>query len=153
MEAFFSIYYDRLQAMHMAINKALDGLPAEALNWVPGPEINSIAVLATHTAGSERYWIGDIVGQEPSGRVRAEEFLASAVSAGTLTAKLDAALAHSQSVLQRLTLDQLTDSRAVPGRENDVTVAWALFQSMEHTAQHMAHMELTRQFWEQQAAQ
>ncbi|MEZ4517664.1 MAG: hypothetical protein R3C44_12840 [Chloroflexota bacterium] len=40
---------------------------------VPGPEMNSWRVIAAHRR-LERCWIGDIAGQEPSGRVRAEEF-------------------------------------------------------------------------------
>ena len=148
MDAFMIDFADRLSAMHTSINKAIEGLPAEALNWVPGPEMNSLAVLIAHTAGSERFWIGDIAGLEPSDRNRAAEFQTIATSPADLSALLDTALAHSQSVFGRLTRDDLTVLRDVPGRERPLSVGWALLHALEHVAVHTGHIELTRQFWD-----
>ena len=71
MEALLAALSERVETIHRNIEKAIDGLPAEALDWVPGPDMNSIAVLLAHTVGAERYWIGDLAGDDPSGRVRA----------------------------------------------------------------------------------
>jgi len=60
-------YLERLQALHESIESAIEGLPQAALDWVPGPDMNSFAVLVTHVAGAERYWIGDVAGRDPSG--------------------------------------------------------------------------------------
>ncbi len=61
-------YWERLQSLHADILAAIDGLPAIALDWSPDPEINSVAVLVTHVAGSERYWIGEMAGGRPAQR-------------------------------------------------------------------------------------
>lgn len=74
MHPFFEAYLDRLQELHAGILRAIDGLPAAALDWVPGPGMNPIAVLVVHAAGAERYWIGDVVARDPSDRDRAAEF-------------------------------------------------------------------------------
>ena len=34
--------------LHADIEKVMENLPVEALDWVPGPEMNSIAVLVVH---------------------------------------------------------------------------------------------------------
>lgn len=41
-------YLERLQALHADIECTIEGLPPEALDWVPGPDMNSLGVLAVH---------------------------------------------------------------------------------------------------------
>ena len=145
-------YLNRLEELHRDLNRALEGLPAEALNWSPGSEMNSLAVLAAHTAGSERYWIGDVIARDDSHRDRAAEFRTQATGASELIARLDAALAHSRSVLEHLTLSELAAKRTTTRDEREVTVAWALFHALEHVALHLGHMQLQRDMWTAQAA-
>lgn len=143
-------YMERLESLHADIHRTIDGLSIAALDWTPGSDMNSLAVLAAHIAGSERYWIGDIAGNDPSGRVRETEFQTLGVEEPNLTARLEAALAHSRTVLERLTLAELEVKRTNPGDGRQYTVAWALFHTLEHTALHLGQMQLTRQLWEQQ---
>jgi uncharacterized damage-inducible protein DinB len=144
----FAAYLDRLEELHRDMNSAIADLTVEALNWSPSPEMNSLAVLAAHTAGAERYWIGDVIARDDSRRDRAAEFRAQAASAAALIDLLDAALAHSRSVLERLTLADLDEQRLASRDGREVTVARALAHALEHTATHLGHMQLTRQWWE-----
>jgi hypothetical protein len=48
MEKFFEDYLQTLEALHIEIEKALEGLPQAAMDWPPGREMNSIAVLIVH---------------------------------------------------------------------------------------------------------
>jgi hypothetical protein len=73
MPVFFDDLYDRFCELHSEIGKALDGLPPEALDWVPSAEMNSIAVMIVHLAGAEYYWIG-VALNEPPERDRDSEF-------------------------------------------------------------------------------
>ena len=70
MERPFEDYLDCLEALHAAAGRAIEGLTQAALDWSPDPDANSLCVLAVHLAGAERYWIGDVVGRDPSGRDR-----------------------------------------------------------------------------------
>ena len=81
METFFEDYFERMQTLYTDIKTVLEGLPPQALDWSPGPEMNSIAVLVTHLTGAARFWVGDVAAQEPSGRVRAQEFQVHGVQA------------------------------------------------------------------------
>ena len=143
-------YLERLESLHADIGQTVEGLSPVALDWGPGPDMNSLAVLAAHIAGSERYWIGDIAGNDPSGRVREAEFQTGGLDEATLTTRLETALAHSQATLEKLTLAELEVKRTDPRDGNEYTVAWALFHALEHTALHLGQMQLTRQLWEQQ---
>lgn len=145
----FASYLDRLEALHQAMNSAIADLPVEALNWSPGPEMNSLAVLAAHAAGAERYWVGDVVARDDSQRDRAAEFRTQAVSARALIDRLDAALAHSRGVLEQLDLATLDEKRLAPRGGDEVTVAWAVTHALEHTAIHLGHMQIMRQLWQQ----
>ena len=149
LQPLFDSYLERLQNLHADIRHAIEGLPVEALDWSPGHEMNSLAVLATHTAGAERYWIGDVIARNDSHRDRAAEFRARAIDSATLLERLDAVLASSHRVLEGLTLSDLETTRIVPRDGSEVTVAWALLHTLEHTAIHLGHMQLVRQLWEQ----
>lgn len=149
MESFFADCLQRLTTMHAEMEKAIAGLSLEALDWSPGLEMNSMAVLVAHTAGAERYWIGDVIGQDPSGRVRAQEFETAGLTESALREKLQAALAHSQGMLAALSLDDLAQPRRSPRDGREVTAGWALAHALEHTAVHTGHLQLMRQLWEQ----
>ena len=143
-------YWECLQGLHAGIERTIESLPPEALDWVPGPDMNSLGVLAVHVAGAERYWIGDVVGSDPSGRDRAAEFLVRGLAAAVLKARLAETLTHSQTVLERLTLPDLEATRVSPRDGHVFTASWCLAHALEHTALHLGHMQLTRQLWDMQ---
>ena len=141
-------YLNCLQSLHADLQHAMDGLSQDALDWSPGADMNSIAVLAAHIAGSMRYWIGDVAGQDRSARDRDAEFRTKEVDAAALAARLDAALNHSQTVLEKLALPDLEANRIAPRDGKEYTVAWALVHALEHTATHVGHIQITRQLWD-----
>jgi uncharacterized damage-inducible protein DinB len=149
MLSIFEAYRERLETIHADIGQAVGGLSPEALDWSPGPEMNSLAVLATHMAGSERYWVGEVAGGDPAHRDRPSEFQTQSQTEAALVARLDASLAHTRAVLERLTLPDLEVKRPAVDR-GDVSVAWALFHNLQHLGIHLGQMQLTRQLWEQQ---
>ncbi|MCH8094757.1 MAG: DUF664 domain-containing protein, partial [Chloroflexi bacterium] len=67
MDAVFKAYFENLEALHDGYRARIAGLTQEELDWSPGDEMNSLAVLSAHVAGAERYWISDIVMGEESG--------------------------------------------------------------------------------------
>lgn len=149
MEPFFRDYYERLAILHDGLDAALEDLPDEALDYVPGPEMNSLGVLATYVAAAERYWIAAVAGGEPTDRVREREFEVRGQDAGTLRALLRDTLAHSQRVLARLRTDELDQPRRSPRHVQPYTLANALLHALDHTAEHMGHMQMVRQLWTQ----
>lgn len=150
MENFFSDYLDRLEGLHHRLTAALEGLPQQAIDWAPGEEMNSIGVLIAHIAGAERYWIGDVVAGDESGRVRATEFETVGMDRDSLLARLDEVLAHSRGVLAGLSEEQLAEERVSPRVDERFTLGWSLLHALKHTAEHVGQVEMTRQLWEQQ---
>jgi uncharacterized damage-inducible protein DinB len=143
---------DRLALMHAEVERALAGLPLEALDWTPGPGFNSLAALVVHTAGAEHYWLGDVAAGRPSDRDRDAEFRAAGLSAGQLQNRMAAALACAREVIGQLSDAQLGETRVVPRDGRPVTVAWCLAHALEHTALHTGQIQLMRQMWDQRAA-
>ncbi len=145
METVFADYLVCLEALHADLAAALEGLSPEALDWSPGAEMNSLSVLAAHTAGAERYLIGEIAGGEPVARDRDAEFRPQGASAAELQARLAAVLAHSRGVLARFTLADL-ERPCAPLRNGRVhSLAYILDHALDHTALHLGHMQITRQ--------
>ena len=148
MDSLFVDYLNRLEAMHDGVKEAIAGLSPEALAWVPGPEMNSFSVLVTHLAGSERFWIGDMAGQDDSGRVRAEEFAVTGLTEVELVQRLDESFAHSQQVLSNLLLTDLDKFHESPVHSESFRVSWSLMHNLEHVALHVGHMQIMRQMWD-----
>lgn len=156
MHPFYADYLERLDILHDDFKRAIHGLAVEALDWVPGSDMNSLCVLVVHTCGAERYWIGDVAAQNPSNRVRADEFKAHGLDEAALTATLDQALDFARQTLAAFSLDELAAPRPLPNPKNrpttkleSFTAGWALLHALEHTAQHSGHAQITRQLWEQ----
>lgn len=148
METIFSEWYGVLENLHDGCKEQFRNLTQDELDWTPGEGMNSMAVLAAHIAGSEAFWIGDIVMQEPTGRDRPAEFRTSELDGKALSEMLDRSLSRIYEAFENLSLAGLPETRSSPFSDNEITVAWAIAHILEHTALHLGHMQLTRQLVE-----
>lgn len=149
MQTFFTDYLNLMQDNHNEILQALEWLPSAALDWTPGPDMNSISVLIFHLTGAERYWIGDVASQDPKKRDRDAEFRVSGVEMDVLKKRLEDNLDYARSMLGNFRLEDL-EARRISSRDGQsYTVAWALLHALEHTALHLGQIQLTRQLWDQ----
>jgi uncharacterized damage-inducible protein DinB len=136
------------------MSAAIDGAPAEALNWRPGgAETNSIAVLATHALASTRSWFACATGSERPQRDRPSEFKATAAHVAELRTYVDTMGAECRAMLERADVRDwsvLRPTHARPGGDMpaEVTAAWALMHALEHLREHVGHVGLTRQLWD-----
>jgi hypothetical protein len=110
-----------------------------------------MAVIAVHTAASERYWIGDVIAREPSGRDREAEFRTRRMNSAELSARLAASLKYTRAVLGQMSLNELAESRTHNGKET--RVGRALAHTLEHVGLHAGHLQVTRQLWDQKTDQ
>lgn len=149
MHKFFEDYLNQLSDLNKEAEKQIDSLSPEALDWTPGPDMNSLAVLIAHLTGSQRYWIGDMGIGDPSGRVRQAEFDTRGVTAEDLKARLHHATDYARTALGSLAYTDLETMRPTPDGKKEYSVGWSLLHSLEHTSQHVGHLQMTRQLWEQ----
>jgi uncharacterized damage-inducible protein DinB len=134
--------------------EALAGLPSAALNWRPLPATadeaqatNTPAAIVTHVAGSQRYWVGQVIGGQATERDREAEFAATAATADEVLAHLAEAGRRVASTLAGLTAEALETT--VPYRDERVTRRWLLMHILLHSAEHLGELKLVRQVWEQ----
>lgn len=144
-------YLMRVDDLRRQLADLILDLPAEALNWRPidGEDdhaTNSLAVLATHVAGAEHFWISEVIGGRPATRQRDAEFRTEAESASELVARLEATSRDTQAVLSALATEDLDRNHETRGRQ--VSTRWAILHVIEHTALHLGHMQLTVQLWQ-----
>ncbi len=135
------------------LRAAIDGVPAEALNWNPaGEETNSIAVLATHVLGSTHSWLSVAVGAPLPERDRDAEFRVTEDDPGALLRFVDEMSEKCRALLRDagdVDWSATRKTHARPGDSpQDVPAAFALLHALEHLGQHVAHCSLTRQLWE-----
>ena len=147
MSIFYNDLMDRLSELHAEIEKSLDGLPSDALDWVQGPEMNSITVLVTHLTGAEQYWIGVAV-NEPHERDRAVEFLTKGLGIEELKARVVSTEDFARQALTSLSIKDLETLRHSPRKDKTFSVWWCLAHALEHSAIHTGHIQLTRQLWD-----
>ncbi len=140
-------YLEQLHGNVAEIHKLLHDLPAEALDWAPSDEGNSIAVLAAHLAGSIKYWLGDVLANRESRRDRDAEFVTRGVDAVELATRLEAAVTDVEPIVAALTFDDLAKNRFSPRNGREYSVAWVLNHALEHCALHVGHAQVTGQVW------
>lgn len=141
-------YLERLNGLRSEIWQELEGLIPEGLNWKPlANETNSLFVLATHSLGAEHGWIGETIGREPKTRVREQEFFAAGSGIDDLRERFEANARESERILLGMTEKDLNEKRETTGH-GVVTVRWAIIHVIEHYAEHLGQIRLTRQLWE-----
>jgi hypothetical protein len=145
---FFADYMQRLEDLQRLLHMETSDLPADAMDWSPGPQMNSIAVLLAHIAGIVREGI-DLALDEPPSRVRAHEFQTRGVQAAEMLRRLDAVIDHARISLPRLGLEDLEGERM--DEDGPITCGWALLHALEHAYLHLGHLQLTCQIWRQQS--
>ena len=149
MLPFYEALAERFHELHSEILRDLEALPDEALDWMPGPEMNSVSIITVHTTGSIRFWVGDVVMQESSHRNRDAEFLVTGLGRDELVRRLTDTETYLRAAFEKLTLSDLETERLHPRQGYNVTVASALLHALDHAATHVGHIQLTTQLWHQ----
>jgi uncharacterized damage-inducible protein DinB len=144
---FFDDLYNQFHELHTDLVQTIEGLPPEALDWVPGDEMNSINILIVHLTGAERYWIGVVLDKPPE-RDREQEFKVHGLSLEEVKERLSGADEYIHQGLMRLSTKDLMNVHLSPRNQKTVTAGWAVLHALEHTAIHAGHVQLTRQLWE-----
>jgi hypothetical protein len=124
---------------------ALEGLDEAAVNWrPPAPSANSLLVLATHAvAAAEDHVVHRLCGEEVV-RSRPAEFAASG-SAAHIRERAEEVKRRISEALARLDPAELEALRDTPDGKRPAGDSLVL--AVAHTAEHAAHIELTRDLW------
>jgi uncharacterized damage-inducible protein DinB len=143
-------YLQMIDDLRGQVRALVVDLSPAALNWRPieGLEehaTNSLAVLTTHIAGAEHFWIAEVVGLQPPTRDRGAEFVTEAIDAAELVRRLEEVEAETRQVFAGLEQDDLDGAREARGRT--IPVRWCILHVIDHTALHLGHMQLTYQLW------
>ena len=150
MDSELEHYLQRIEDLRGQVRSLIADLPPEALNWRPiegrkEHATNSLAILATHIAGAERFWIGEVVGGHPSTRDRDAEFTIRATNAAELVHLLEETGAGTRALFSTLNPVDLDSVREA--RDRTIPVRWCILHVIDHTALHLGHMQLTYQLW------
>ncbi len=152
MHLIFGEYMKLMEALYQGFRKTIEGLSVEALDWIPGSDMNSLTVLIVHTTGATSFLVGEIAGGIPSNRDRAGEFKSTGWDEAKLKARLSESLELVRGVLEKLSPDDLVQTRFNAERNRTFVYAEAVFHALDHTALHVGHAEITRQLWDQRQA-
>ena len=143
-DQFFADYLERLEGLQHRLHKEVRDLPVEAMDWAPGPEMNSVGVLLAHITGLLHEGIDIALGDLPN-RVREQEFQTRGVLGAEMLRRLDAVIDYARGALPRLGLEDLDQERM--DEDGPVTCGWALLHALEHAYLHLGHVQLTGQLW------
>ncbi len=117
------------------IERCVARLTDEQIWWRANEASNSIGNILVHLAGSSRFWAAEVIGGEPTGRVRQREFdERGPMPAAQLLEGLRASVDEVERRLAGLTAEALLEKRAA--RSEEVTVHFAVYHIVEHFAMH-----------------
>lgn len=141
-----------LENLQAEMLQVLAAMGPEGMNWQPAlPETNSAYTIVVHATASQLWWIKENLHGEPIVRNRPAEFTAQADDLQALEAEIARVQHITREILAGLTPEDLKSTRQV--RNRSVTVEWIVLHVIEHAATHLGHLQLTRQMWEESAAQ
>ena len=139
--AFAKLYAE----LHENLRVQVRGLDEGTLNWRPLPKANSVAVLVTHTLGSELEMMRS-VRSVPTQRDRDSEFRAEA-DAERLLEMIDAADREMRELIAAATEADLTELRPRGDRPPRPGIEW-MISNYGHAREHLAQIELTKQLYD-----
>jgi uncharacterized damage-inducible protein DinB len=117
------------------IERCVSHLTAEQIWFRANDASNSIGNLLLHLAGSSRYWAIEVIGGQPIGRIRQQEFdRREPVSPDRLLADLRTAVADVDRRLAEVSAETLLENRNA--HDEEVTVLWCIFHIVEHFSMH-----------------
>ncbi|GEM_PF-570476 len=146
-------YLELLERRRAVLLATLDGLPKQVLDWTPlSAETSSIAMLTRHCTDALRWWLVQELSGRPIDYDRARDFAAEGEDAATLARVVNAAFDDCAAVLRELDpalLDRVWPvSIAHPRRGQVQSGHFRVYYPLLHLAEHIGHMQLTRQLWE-----
>lgn len=130
------------------ILRVIESVPTAALDWRPSfpgaTDANTMGALAVHTVTSGEWWILACVGGGSTERDREAEFRATTTAPEART-RFEQWYAQVEALIR----DQPPEwFGALSHHPNgDRSNRRCLMHSVEHTAQHFGHLELTRDLW------
>lgn len=137
MDALIAPYAKVLDDLHREATAIVAPLGVDHVNRRVSGLQNTVGILLRHMAGSERYWVGEVVGGIPANRNRDAEFAGDRVDKAAVLAELDRAAATTRQVLAGLrAADLLAD---VEVRRAQGMVREPRGQALLHAAQHLAY--------------
>ena len=139
--AFGTLYAE----LHENLRAQVRGLDEGTLNWRPLPKANSVAVLITHTLGSELEMMRS-VRSIPNQRDRDSEFRAEA-GAERLLEMIDAADREMSELVAAVTEADLIEMRPRGDRPPRAGINW-MISNYGHAREHLAQIELTKQLYD-----
>jgi len=133
------------------LRASIDGLPAEALNWRPTPETNSLSVLVAHALGATRLWLRMAMGLPLPERDRASEFRAAYGDPAELVRFVDEMSQDCAAALHSTDSVNWSAMRDTAGRGGNappqVPAAFAVIHATEHLRGHVDQVSLMRELW------
>lgn len=141
----------QLELLAGDVLRELEGLPEDVLNQtVDVPEANSLFAIATHMMASGENWTLVVVGGRDIARDRDAEFVATGTFAD-LQARYDAWMRGMHEVLDEYPDSELGRETSLPAYRADLgvemmTVELGLIHVIDHTAVHLGHIQVTKQF-------
>lgn len=141
-------YAERLDALRREVAEAIHDMGADELNWAPtADETNSPAALVAHIAGSESFWVHQVIGGLDINRDRDSEFRTRAADSAGLEDLLLTTGETSGAVLRKASGEDLSRTRTARPGEPPVSLRYAIVHQIEHMSQHLGHLTLTKQLY------
>jgi DinB superfamily len=135
--------------VHQQLRDELDGLDDDAINWVPTPGANSIAIIVTHLVGSERETLRCCAGAR-SERDRDAEFVGRPLTVREVFLFLDGAddlLTELEPQLDASWLMAEFPLPTFPAEERRPGLTW-LVGNYGHAREHVGQIQVTKQLYQ-----
>ncbi|HEV3233369.1 MAG TPA: DinB family protein [Candidatus Dormibacteraeota bacterium] len=146
--AYLEVFQEQYREVYGALLEVIASLPAEAMDWPPYTNANSIAVLVTHILGNQLETLRTVSGV-PTDRNRDAEFRVQGASSDSLRDLVVGAEAVMAQLTPQITSEQLEAMIRRPSASTSEarTGLYHLNHSIAHAREHLGQIWMTRDLW------
>lgn len=141
-------FVEQYRGVHRAVLSTIQDLSPEALNWIPCPGANSIAILMTHLVGSELETVRTVAGVRTQ-RDREAEFAVADARTSQLVELVEDADTVLGDLAAQIGQAELEALRVRPSALDRTSRSgtYLLLNSLAHAREHLGQIFLTKQLY------
>jgi uncharacterized damage-inducible protein DinB len=144
MDPIVAVHAHEMEELRRQLVETVTPMTDDQVNASVATFTNTVGIIVRHLAGSEKYWIGEVVGRRPAHRNRDAEFGRDRVTKTDVLRQIEQAGALTKDVLSALApgdwATEVEISRATGTMRR--TKGYAVIHAVAHLSYHLGQLKL-----------
>ncbi len=144
MDPIAALHLQEMDELRQQLVETVNPMTDDQVNAAVAGFTNTVGTIVRHLAGSEKYWIGEIVGGRPAHRNRDAEFGRDRLTKSDVLAQIEQAGVLTRDVLSAMTPQDWTAAVEIKRTTGTIrrTKGYAVIHAVAHLSYHLGQLKL-----------